>query len=105
MLRQSYCVSISLYLGSLHNLSKIAHCSEVARERLSSLINHTEERQKTVEDLIFEAKGVRDDLEMEFSSELSKLTEIRDAQVNPVHARSFIYFRNRSLHLLIISYL
>ena len=47
----------------------------------ASLINEAEDREKTVEDLISAAKCVRDDLVMEFTSTLTKLTDTRDIQV------------------------
>lgn len=59
----------------------VGKVSELSKSRLSALLGQLEKREKDIEELIFEAKGVRADLEMKFVTEISKLQNARDTQV------------------------
>lgn len=59
----------------------IPRVSKAVKDRLIPLIKQCEDREKRVEELIFQAKGVRDEMQMKFAAEISTLTKTRDAQV------------------------
>lgn len=62
-------------------MMSVGRVSELAKRRLSDLLVQVERRKKRLEDLIFEAKGVRADLKMKFVLQISKLQNTKDVQV------------------------
>ena len=68
-------------VDKLRDVMSLGRVSELAKARLSGLEHEIEQMEEDVDDLIYEAKWVRSEMEIQYACEISKLHYIREAQV------------------------
>jgi hypothetical protein len=73
------CFTIFIDEG-VHQLVSVETISEKSRKTLGALKSRLENRNKSVQKLVMEAKDKKSDMETEFAMSLSKLQQLRDDQ-------------------------